>query len=313
MRLFDLHCDTLTVCYNKEESLCINTEHIDLKRGRRYKPWCQVFAVFVPDTVRGRAAWRYCRRVIEFARGQEKRFAQQVSFVADRGRLNSVIDSGRCVGVLSVENGNAIGGDVRNIEKLAAYGVRLMSLTWNGDNELAHGCFSESREGLTSLGRRAVREMYRVGIIPDVSHLNEAGFWEIATLSDTPFIASHSVSRAVYDHPRNLTDAQFKEIRRRGGLVGTNLFVGFLGEASFEAVYRHIAHFLSLDGEGTVAFGADLDGMVLPEGWDGIAVYEAIFEYLLKKGLSEALLDRIFFKNAFDFFSSTLQSGENAV
>ena len=313
MRLFDLHCDTLTMCYNKEESLCINTGHLDLKRGRRYDPWCQVFAVFVPDTVRGRAAWRYCRRVIEFSHGQEKRFAQQFSFVADADRLNRAIGSGRCTGILAVENGNAIGGDVRNIEKLAAYGVRLMSLTWNGDNDLAHGCFSDSRDGLTHLGRRAVREMYRVGIIPDVSHLNEAGFWEIATLSDAPFIASHSLSRTVREHPRNLTDAQFKEIRRRGGLVGVNLFVEFLGEASFEMVYRHIAHFLSLDGEATVAFGGDLDGMMLPVGWDGIAVYETIFEYLLKKGLSKALLDRIFFKNALDFFSSTLQRGHDIV
>ncbi len=313
MRLFDMHCDTLSVCYKSGVSLCNNEYHIDLRRGRQYEPWCQVFAAFIPDTLRGREALRYCRRLLGFAAEQEKRFPQQLSFVRDRVQLAAAVNSGRCGGLLAVEGGAALAGSIKHIQTLASLGVRILTLTWNGDNELGHGCFSERGEGLTEFGRRAVREMYRVGIVPDVSHLNEAGFWDVATLSEAPFIASHSLSRTVHEHPRNLTDAQFKELCRRGGLVGLNLCGDHLGETTFEAVYRHVSHFLSLDGESAIAFGGDLDGMKLPDDWQGIAVFEMLADYLLKKGISEPILDGLFFKNAFNFFSSTLQESKDEV
>lgn len=313
MRLFDMHGDTLSACYQSGESLCSNEQHIDLRRGRRYAPWCQVFAAFVPDTLHGKAAYRYCCRLLSFGAEQESRYPQQLSLVVDRAGLESAVRSGRCAGILAVENGAALAGKIPHITALAKRGVRVMTLTWNGDNELGHGCLSSSREGLTKFGRQAVREMCRVGIVPDVSHLNEAGFWDVATLSEMPFIASHSLSRSVHDHPRNLTNAQFKELRRRGGLVGISLCTDHLGAPDFEAVYRHVAQFLSLDGDTTVALGGDLDGTAIPEEWGGMVVYEQLAEYLINRGLSETTVDAIFFKNAFDFFSATLQPRENAV
>ncbi len=313
MRLFDIHCDTLAECYRDRASLCRNERQIDLKRGRQYRPWCQVFAVWVPDTLRGTAAFRYTRRVLEFARAEEKRYPQQLAIVTDRDGLEAAVRTERCAGLLAVESGAALGGRLERVSRLATLGVRIITLTWNGSNELGHGCLAENGGGLTPFGRCAVREMYRWGIIPDVSHLNEAGFWDAATLSDQPFMASHSLSRAVCDHPRNLTDAQFKELRRRGGLVGLNFCEAQLGEQSFDVVYRHLSHYLELGGESTVAFGGDLDGTDLPETWQGIAVYGQLGAYLLKKGIPEAALDRLFFQNAFDFFYNTLQAAENEV
>lgn len=313
MRLFDLHCDTLTVCCRENVSLCLNDKEVDLRRGRRYRPWCQVFAVFIPDALRGTAAFRYAKRVLAYAREQEKRYPQQLTFVTDGEGLKKAAGSERCVGILAIEGAAALNGRTEHIARFAALGVRVMTLTWNGENELGYGCLTTDGKGLTPFGRRAVREMHRRGIVPDVSHLNEAGFWDVATLSDAPFIASHSLSRAVHEHPRNLTDAQFKEIRRRGGLVGLNFDADQLGEPSFEAIYRHTAHYLSLDGERTVALGGDLDGTVLPEEWRGLEMYEPLWEYLAGKGLSESVLERIFFQNSFDFFANTLQSEENEV
>lgn len=313
MRLFDIHCDTLTECYREGSSLCRNERQIDLKRGRQYRPWCQVFAVWIPDTLRGAAAFRYTRRVLEFARAEEKRSPQQFAIVTDRDGLEAAVRTGRCAGLLAVESGATMGGRLERLSRLAALGVRIITLTWNGSNELGDGCMTENGGGLTPFGRRAVREMYRLGIVPDVSHLNEAGFWEVATLSDQPFIASHSLSRTVCDHPRNLTDAQFKELWRRGGLVGLNFCGAQLGEQSFDAVYRHLSHYWEMNGQKTVALGGDLDGTDLPEEWQGIAVYEELWAYLLKKGVSEAALDRLFFQNAFEFFVNTLQAAENEV
>lgn len=311
MRLFDLHCDTLTVCHEHAASLCLNEQHVDLKRGGRYRPWYQLFAVFVPDSMRGAAATRYTKRVLDFAHAQEKRLAQQLTLI-DRD-LTVVERTGRCGGLLSIESGAALGGKIENVARFEALGVRSITLTWNGSNELGHGCLSGRNEGLTAFGRRAVREMLRLGVVPDVSHLNESGFWDVATLTDRPFSAGHSLSRMVCDHPRNLTDAQFKELRRRGGVVGLSFVPSHLGEPTFEAVYRHLMHFWELDGVETVALGGDLDGTELPDDWDGVAVYEKLWDYLLGRGLSEALLDRLFFQNAFDFYAKALQVSKNEV
>ncbi len=313
MRLFDLHCDTLTDCYRYGVSLCRNGNHVDLKRGRIYRPWCQVLAAFVPDTMRGNQAFRYAKRLIATAREQEKRYPQQLVIVTDKTALQAAVETDRCVALLGVEGGAALNGKSENVEKLARLGVRVITLTWNGSNELGNGCLAENTAGLTPFGRRAVQEMYRVGIIPDVSHLNEAGFWDVATVSSRPFMASHSLSRAVNEHPRNLTDAQFKEMLRRGGLVGISFDAAQLGGADFESVYNHIAHYVSLGGENAVAFGGDLDGTDIPKEWGGVTVYERLWEFLKKKGFSEAWLDRLFFKNAFDFFVNTLQAPQNEV
>ncbi len=313
MRLFDIHCDTLTTCYRSRESLCRNNGHVDLRRGRQYAPWCQVFAVWIPDTLRGTKAFRYGMRVLKFAQRQERRFPQQLVWVRDRDSLETTVQTGRCAGLLAVEGGAVLGGRPERLARLAEAGVRLLTLTWNGDNELGCGCLSKTNGGLTPIGKQVVRLLPRYGMVADVSHLNEAGFWDVATVSDAAFVASHSLSRTVWEHPRNLTDAQFKEIRRRGGLVGLSLCGDHLGEPGFDAVYRHLMHYLSLGGERCVAFGGDWDGTDLPETWKGVCVLETLSAYLLKKGVSETVLDRLFFQNAFEFFSTTLQAGEDAV
>ena len=313
MRLFDLHCDTLACCYEERSSLLCNTRHWELRRARRYAPLCQVFEVWIPDTKRGAEAFRYCKQVLGFLYDEEKRFPQQFAVVTDAKGLTAATDARVCAAIPAVEGGAALGGNMHNVCALAGLGVRVMTLTWNGENELGYGCLCPAEEGLTPFGTQVVKELDRHGIITDVSHLNEHGFWDVVTLSDRPFIASHSVSRAVCDYPRNLSDAQFKEIARRGGLVGLNFDAAQLGEQTFETIYRHLSHYCELGGEYTVAWGGDLDGTDLPDEWCGVAVYEELLSFLLGKGFSQALLDRLFFENAFNFFASTLQTKENAV
>ncbi len=313
MRFFDCHSDTLTACYPENLSLCRNDRHVDLYRGRRFVPWCQVFAVWIPDEMRSTAAWRYCCRVLDFAREQEQRYPQQLAWVHSGSQLQTAVAQGVCSGILAVENAAPIAARLERLRLLADRGVRVITLTWNGDNAWGHGCLSKYRDGLTAVGKRGLAMLYSLGIVPDVSHLNEAGFWDVAAANDRPFIASHSLSRTVHDHPRNLTDAQFAEICRRGGLVGISLCPEHIGEATFEGVYRHLAHYWSLGGEKTVAWGGDLDGVALPNGWNGIAVFEELWEFLLKKGIDEPQLERLFFENAFEFFVNTLQDKKNAV
>ncbi len=307
MRLFDLHCDTLYECEKQGFSLSVNPLQLDLTRGRHYTPWSQVFAVWVPDTLRGRSAFKWCEDCLHSIRAQAASRPRQLTIVTDVASWNDAIAGDRCAAILAVESGAAIAGDIRNLSALFRLGVRILTVTWNGENEWGYGCECNAENGLKPFGKQAVKEAQRLGIVLDVSHLNERGFWDVAEISQTPFIASHSVSYTVNEHPRNLKDDQFLAIAERGGVVGLNFCKSQLGEQTFDAIYRHLDHFLSLGGEKAVAFGGDLDGTDLPPSWGGIAVYEDLWGYLSKKGYKDALLTQIFFQNAANFFADALQ------
>lgn len=302
MRLFDLHCDTLYECYQKGVGLDKNQLHIDLERGGEWDEWRQVFAVWMPDELRGEAAFAQCCAILDFAEEQAARFADRLTICRRTADL-AASASGRCAALLAVEGGSALAGRLENVETLWEKGVNIITLTWNGSNELGHGCGSGEQDGLTNFGKDAVREMERLGVLPDVSHLNERGFWDVAEAVEKPFIASHSVSAAVHPHPRNLTDAQFEEICRRGGLVGLNLCGEQLGGQTFEQLERHLYHFWERGGERVLCFGCDMDGTELPPDWNGMAVMEQIYTYLTRKNYDETSLERLFFGNCSNFFS----------
>ena len=303
MKLFDLHCDTLTECYRKGERILCASGDWDIARGIRYSPWCQVFAVWLPDTIRGEQAWEFCQEVLQFAHTQANVLANRFRFVRTAQELEKTVAEGVCAGVLGIEGGAVLAGKPERVKWLAEQGVRVMTITWNGDNELGHGCLSNDLSGLTPVGKQVINEMERYGIVPDVSHLNEAGFWDVAATAKRPFIASHSVSKAVHSHPRNLTDEQFCAIRDHKGLVGLTLDNAQLGEQTFDCVYRHVSHYWALGGEDTVAFGFDLDGTPLPASWWGGTVAEQLTEYLLSRGIPQATVEKLIFDNAYRFFT----------
>ncbi len=303
MKLFDLHCDTLTECYRKGERLLCNSGDWDIARGLRYAPLCQVFAVWLPDTIRGEQAWEFCQEVLRFAHTQANVLAGRFCFVRTAEELENAVANGMAVGMLGIEGGAVLAGKPERVKCLAEQGVRVLTITWNGDNELGHGCLSDDTSGLTPLGIEVLHEMERCEIVPDVSHLNEAGFWDVAANTKDPFIASHSVSMAVHSHPRNLTDEQFCAVRDRKGLVGLTLADSQLGEQTFDCVYRHASQYWSLGGEDAIAFGFDLDGTALPTSWWGGTVAEQLAEYLLSRGISQAAIEKLIFDNAYRFFT----------
>lgn len=301
MPLFDLHCDTLTECVCKGESLYSNSMHWDISRALRFSPCVQVLAIWTPDTLRGEAATNAARRAVEAAYTAENHYSP-VFRLWHADEAFPAVGEGKCLGVLGLESAAPLAGNLDLLNEFADKGVKVITLTWNGDNEVASGVLGDENRGLSAFGKALVSEMERRSVVADVSHLNERGFYDVCKVADKPFIASHSVSRAVFDHKRNLTDAQFSEIVRRGGLVGLNLCAAQLGEQSFECFERHLSHFLDLGGENTVALGLDLDGTALPAEWNGMAVNEALVAYLTTRGYKEELISRLFFENARDFF-----------
>ena len=299
MRLFDLHCDTLCEGLHSGVSIHNSTGAVDLVRGARYDAWVQAYAAWIPDGLSVAEARSECDALIAlFDRWTGESLC----------RVNTAEDLfATPAGMLTVENGGALHADGGYIHHLYDRGVRMVGLTWNGDNHWASGCFGSNR-GLTSAGQQALSVLEETGIVVDVAHLNQPGFWQVEKMAHKPYVVSHTAADALCPHPRNLTDDQFCAIRDRGGIVGLTLYPEHLGGSDFDSIRRHLEHFLSLDGEKTVCFGADFDGMTAPAAWNGIAVYERLYRYLLDCGWSTQTLDAVFYINAMTFFRQALHA-----
>ena len=302
MRYFDLHCDTVTECYLKNCGLADNGLHISLKGAQAYETWVQFFAVWIPDNIRGKAAWeRFCG-CCELLKYETT--LNGVSLCGNTAELESAVAAGsKRAAILSIEGSAALDGNLDNLAKAYGMGVRMITLTWNGACEAGGGCLDG--DGLSPFGTRLVVEMQRLGVVVDVSHLSDRGFYDVANATEAPFVASHSNSRSVCKNKRNLTDEQFLEIVRRGGIVGLNLYPAFLGGRSLSSVCRHVDRFLSLGGENTIAVGADFDGAAMPDGVSGIADMAKLYE-ILRESYGESTVEKIFFGNAYNFYKTVL-------
>jgi membrane dipeptidase len=188
----------------------------------------------------------------------------QVAFIKEAKDLVELSHSGKIGALLSLEGVGALQGHLPSLEILYQLGLRAMGVTWNDANWAADGVMEPRQGGLTAKGKRLVAECNRLGIILDVSHLSEKGFWELANLSSRPFIASHSNAFAVCPHPRNLTDEQIHSIVECNGMIGITFVPGFLdvsGKANVDHVLKHIDHICSIGGVNSIGFGSDLDGI----------------------------------------------------
>lgn len=312
MRLFDLHADTITLCYDHRESFYQNRYHIDFQRASQmFSSWRQILAIYVDDAMCEETARAYTLRCIKYFRDNVTACEPllRIAKHADDLSLDCPFSA-----LLAIENGKAIGDRLSDIAKLSNLGVIYMTVTWNHSNRMGNGCFSNSNEGLTDFGKQAINEMYRCHMLPDVSHINESGFWDVAEIADgRPFIASHSLSKRVCSHPRNLTDDQFSEICASRGLIGMNLCASHLGEQTFDCFERHLYHFLVLGGASCLALGMDLDGTDIPQEWNGLDAARQLFDYLLRKNYSQTILERIFFENSQSFFMKTLTSKQECI
>ncbi len=307
MNYFDLHCDTAAKCYDSSKKLARNDLALSLERTGKYGKWAQVFAVWIDDKRRGESAFGYFRDVAEFFSRELEENKDTAAFCRTGGDLKKAAAVGRRAALLSIEGSAALAGKAEHLYDAKRLGVSLITLTWNGRCEAGDGCGVPGAGGLTPFGFDLVRRMQKLNMIVDVSHLSDKGFWDVARAARRPFVASHSDSRTVYDHPRNLTDDQFREIVRGGGLVGINLCGEFLrgGGAKAEDVLRHVDRFLHLGGEHALAVGSDLDGCVMAEGVGSVEEMDRLHS-LLQEAFGMEIADLIFWGNACRFFSENL-------
>ena len=299
MKVFDLHCDTIGECYKQQKRLRSNDMHLSLEQLSRYEEYCQVFAIWITDDKRGQTAVDYFDSVADL----------YYNSVEENADLISVYGSGKNTpvkGILACEGGSACGGTLEGLRHLYDRGVRLITLTWNANNEIGGGAFSEG--GLTPFGVEFVKECERLGIVIDVSHLNRETFWDVAKITTKPFVASHSnadIVDNVYGHKRNLDEVQIKAIRDRGGLIGLNFCYDFLQQQEYPGLLslgEQIRYLLALGCEDVIALGSDYDGCDMIEDLKCACSLENAYNSLLSQGFSKEFLNKIFYENAQRFF-----------
>lgn len=306
MRLFDLHCDTLYRALDEHGSVVDNDYYLSVHRGPRANGWAQCFAVWIPDECRNEAAISLFRRAKEKFDEEIHKNSSLMLQCRTAKDISKAIKEHKCAAILTVEGGAALAEELSNLDYLSECGVRMMTLTWNGHCEVGGGTLAAVPNGLTNFGKSVVRRMVELNMAIDISHASDALFYDVAGEVSGMLVASHSNSRVVCKHRRNLTDEQFDFITARRGLVGLNFARDFLkddGNATAEDIVKHAEYFLARGGEKTICLGTDFDGAEIPQDITGIESMASLYELFLRHNYNESLVEDIFFNNAFNFFA----------
>ena len=315
MKYFDFHCDTISKLYEgrqQNDSLHLDRlqSHVSLEKAAGLSAYGQVFAFWTPVGIGSVAAYQNFYSLLNIMKNELALFGDRIALCHNADEIERNAAKGKTAALLSLEGSRAVMGNLEILHDFYAEGVRLISLSWNERNALCDGVSVNDAGGLTALGRAFVEEIERLGMILDVSHISDRGFWDICEIAKKPFAATHSNSRALCKHRRNLADGMFVEIVKRGGVAGINFCKDFLeddGErADVTSVVRHIEHFLSLGGSGSVVMGADFDGADMPPDISGIDKVVIIAEEMLKANYPQDLVDNILWGNAVAFIKRVL-------
>jgi membrane dipeptidase len=297
----DTHADSLGAVLAGERHLAATPDppkgQADFPRLQQGGVTLQFFSCWVdPDHKPERALPRLLQFVDAFYR--EAAQAPDLVVVAGLAGLQALEEStGRVGGVLSVEGAEAIGEDPALLRVLWRLGVRLLSFTWNQRTRLADGAGEDpGGGGLSKAGRAMIREMNRIGMVMDVSHLSAQSFWDVMAVSAEAPIASHSNCRARCAHPRNLSDAQIRALARAGGIQGITFVTDFLGgTADADEVVRHVLHHLDVVGDDRhIGIGSDFDGVQVPvPGIEDATHWPQFLDRLARAGLSDDTVARV--------------------
>ena len=315
----DLHCDTLLTLRQEHCGLENAPGHINLKKLQQGGALLQCLAIFIPDHEDAvkygitESPWEFFNSQYALCCREMERFPEAIRPARSMADIRRNGEAGVISALLTVEDGACVEGKPERLQTMYDLGVRLLTLTWNYVNCFGHPNSPDPalhRLELTEFGREAVQEMNRLGMVVDVSHLSEGGFWDVARESKKPFLASHSCARALCDHSRNLTDEQLRALGDAGGICGVNFYSRFLkpgGEHTENAdILRHMAHIADKAGLETVALGSDFDGFdctLEMKDYSGLA---GLAEQIADRFGADAA-DRICRDNALRFFADTMK------
>ena len=332
--IFDGHNDTLLRFYQDDVSYRdflreLDSGHIDLVRARKGGFAGGFFAVWAPNEQRlapdsmPDTSKPFTPPAVDFKFAQsvalrmtadlfrlEAESEGQVKVVRSADELQSCIESGVFAAILHFEGAEAIDADLDALEVLYRAGLRSLGIVWSRPTIFAHGvpiAFPSTPDigpGLTEAGERLVKRCNQLGILIDLSHINEKGFWDVAALSDAPLVATHSNVHAICPISRNLTDAQLDAIKASDGMVGLNFATGFLNEDGawdsdrpLDVMLRHLDYLVERLGETRVGLGSDYDGARVPDAVGDVSKLPNLIAALEAAGYGEALLKKLTHEN----------------
>ncbi|QBS37883.1 MULTISPECIES: dipeptidase [Thermaerobacter] len=291
--------------------------HVDLPRLEEAGVGVQVFAHWIEPAYKPHAALVRFMELYDAFLAEVARNADRIAVVTGVDDLQRTLAAGKVAAVVGIEGGEVLHGRLGVLRLLHRLGVRLVGLTWNERNDLADGAGDgRSGGGLSQRGVAVVREMNRLGMVVDVSHLSDAGFYDVLAVSRQPVVASHSNCRALCPHPRNLSDDQIRALAAQGGVMGMNFYARFLradGPATVDDVVRHIEHVASLVGPEHVGLGSDFDGIgETPQGLEDVTRLPNLIEALLRRNWKEDHLRLVLAENFLRVFRQVWSAGEPA-
>lgn len=303
--LLDLHCDTLYALHKNPlaGNLFSNTLHVDIARMKKGSHVTSCFAIFV-DTDESFSPWKAACDLHSLFIASLQANTDHIQQVCTTEELvqNPLVGA-----MLTCEEGQILEGDLSRLKILKDWGVTMASLTWNHENDLGYP-HTKADMPLKTLGIEAVSEMERLGIVVDVSHLSDAGFYSVAEHARKPFVASHSNSRECTSVSRNLSDEMLRILGEAGGVAGLNFCPSFLSSDKqknhISDMVRHAKHMHNKGGSGILAIGTDFDGIGGDLAIEDIAGMERLWDALVQTGFTNSDLEGMWQKNALRVFSA---------
>lgn len=330
MRIIDMHCDTIMALMGKEDNLRESNNMIDLKKMQKGDYLLQCFAMFVPYISRQNeenySPFEMCHKMIDRYYQELDKNKDLISPAFTYEDILKNINNNKMTALLTIEEGGVCLGHLEFLRNFYRLGVRMMTLTWNFKNEIATpniDYFSFPKDfkkedikftantvdGLTEKGIEFVKEMNRLGMVIDCSHLSDKGFYDVIKYSKKPIVCSHSCARSICDHPRNMTDDMLLKLKENGGVVGINYCPSFVKKdedlVTIKDIVKHIIHIRDLIGIDYIGLGSDFDGISNQrlELKDASMMNEVIKE-LKQNNFSDEDIDKICFKNVLRVFKA---------
>lgn len=322
MKIADLHCDTISEIWKsrragRPQQLFQNNLHVDIQKMQKAGYLLQNFAMYI-DLEKTSDPFAAVSEQMDVFYDEMEKNKDYIGIATSYHEILANEKQGKMSALMTIEEGSCCKGELENLETLYQRGARMMTLTWNYPNELAgpnlpadsFGAF-DSTKGLTRKGFAFIQRMEEIGMILDVSHLSDAGFWDIAKHTKKPFAASHSNARALSPHARNLTDDMLRVIADRGGVAGLNFYGRFLNptddsHSSTARMVQHVRHIVNVGGIECIGLGSDFDGITGELEMEDCSQLAKLTAELERAHFTGNEIEHILYKNVMRFYREML-------